>query len=140
MYLGYNVFETNLQYEKYCDSDKMFKMNIATVALYVACVTFIVECNYYLNPVIKTWGRREPNDYRVFYQVVNHEASWIPFSTTSKVVAVPLNSFHSRSAYNTYVSMRKYAQNGTDKLFTLLITAKFSFSLHNFHCCCRPNG
>lgn len=96
----------------------MFKMNIAKVALCFISVSLIVECNAYQNPVIKTWGRREPYDYRVFYQVVNQDASWIPFLTTSKVVDVSNNPFQ-RSTYNPYVSMRQYAQPLTEHLVTL---------------------
>lgn len=81
-------------------------MSIATVALCVFCVTLIVQCNANLNPVIKTWGRREPYDYRVFYQVVSKDASWIPFVTTSTVVS--FNPFQSRTSNNGYVSTRKY--------------------------------
>lgn len=94
----------------------MFKMNIATVALCVFGVSLIVQCNAYLNPVIKTWGRREPYDRRVYYQIVNQDASWIPFLTVSSTVDVSFNP-SSRSTSNTYVSFRKYAQ--TDYLYFL---------------------
>lgn len=85
-------------------------MNIATAALCVFCVSLIVECNAYRNPVIKTWGRREPYDYRVFYEVVDKDASWIPFQTTSKVVDVSYNPYQRRSPNYTYVSIKNFEQ------------------------------
>lgn len=87
-------------------------MNIATVALYVFCAIFIVECNSYLNPVIKTWGRREPYDYRIYYEVVSKEASWNPFQTVSDSVTVPVprpepswNPFESQPTQNLNASL-----------------------------------
>lgn len=65
-------------------------MRLSAIVLVAISVFLAVESSSYRSPIVKTWGKREPYDYRIHYQIVNQTSSYVPFSTTSRVVNFPI--------------------------------------------------
>lgn len=65
-------------------------MRLSVIVLVVFGVFLAVESASYRSPIVKTWGKREPYDYRIHYQIVNQTSSYMPFATASRVVNFPI--------------------------------------------------